>query len=235
MKVTRAVKMKADNIDIGDKITVKLDRKYHATAIQERENGMLFLFDDCLSARQPMNENGNSEGGYIESDLRAWLKSEMEPIFKKGKFGKYIVKNKDGDMLFLLSTKEVTGEDPKTWDDIDGQIEWMKDRRHRLAKVPKENDTASWWLRDVVSATSFADVHYGGYAYNIGASSSLGVRPAFILDLKSRAPVARKIIRCNECKFFHIDSVDTCMKWGNGHGCRTDSRGFCYLAESKDK
>ena len=37
----------------------------------------------------------------------------------------------------------------------------------------------SWWLRDVVSAANFADVHACGNAVNHNASSSYGVRPAF--------------------------------------------------------
>lgn len=41
---------------------------------------------------------------------------------------------------------------------------------------------ASWWLRDVISASNFAYVAYGGFAAYIGASASLGVRPAFCIS-----------------------------------------------------
>lgn len=40
---------------------------------------------------------------------------------------------------------------------------------------------ASWWLRDVISASYFALVDYRGYANYYGASNSLGVRPAFCI------------------------------------------------------
>ena len=41
---------------------------------------------------------------------------------------------------------------------------------------------ATWWLRDVITASGFADVAgYGGANYN-GASDSLGVRPAFCIS-----------------------------------------------------
>lgn len=40
---------------------------------------------------------------------------------------------------------------------------------------------ASWWLRDVISASFFARVNYDGGAY-YGASNSLGVRPAFCIS-----------------------------------------------------
>ena len=38
-----------------------------------------------------------------------------------------------------------------------------------------------YWLRDVVSASNFADVNSGGYATNGGASNASGVRPAFLI------------------------------------------------------
>lgn len=41
---------------------------------------------------------------------------------------------------------------------------------------------ASWWLRDVISASDFANVSDGGYAYYDTASNSIGVRPAFCIS-----------------------------------------------------
>lgn len=41
---------------------------------------------------------------------------------------------------------------------------------------------APWWLRDVISASYFAYVHYSGYASYYGASGSVGVRPAFCIS-----------------------------------------------------
>lgn len=41
---------------------------------------------------------------------------------------------------------------------------------------------ASWWLRDVISASHFADVYTTGNATYLGASYSLGVRPAFCIS-----------------------------------------------------
>lgn len=40
----------------------------------------------------------------------------------------------------------------------------------------------SWWLRDVISASHFAVVYYGGHAYCSRASGSSGVRPAFCIS-----------------------------------------------------
>ena len=40
---------------------------------------------------------------------------------------------------------------------------------------------ATWWLRDVITAATFAVVTYSGYASCGNASTSLGVRPAFCI------------------------------------------------------
>lgn len=41
---------------------------------------------------------------------------------------------------------------------------------------------ATWWLRDVITASHFADVSYGGLADCYNASNSHGVRPAFCIS-----------------------------------------------------
>lgn len=41
---------------------------------------------------------------------------------------------------------------------------------------------ATWWLRDVITASDFAIVGDGGDAYYYGASHSIGVRPAFCIS-----------------------------------------------------
>lgn len=41
---------------------------------------------------------------------------------------------------------------------------------------------ATWWLRDVITASDFANVYYSGGANYNGASHSIGVRPAFCIS-----------------------------------------------------
>lgn len=41
---------------------------------------------------------------------------------------------------------------------------------------------ATWWLRDVITASNFANVNYSGSANFSGASDSSGVRPAFCVS-----------------------------------------------------
>ena len=51
--------------------------------------------------------------------------------------------------------------------------------QHEPSRIGNRND---WWLRDVITASSFAYVGYDGTAYYTGASYSLGVRPAFCIS-----------------------------------------------------
>lgn len=48
--------------------------------------------------------------------------------------------------------------------------------RHEPSRICNRDN---WWLRDVITASNFANVAYGGYATCLTASSSYGVRPAF--------------------------------------------------------
>ena len=179
MKVKRTVETKTDQFEIGDQIKVKLPKeKYTATAIQRRKGGMLFLLDQYLDDPMPMNAEGGTEGGYEGSDLRAALQVGEKLLPKK--LRKHMVPFENGDLLTILSIQEMFGRD-ENFDKCEGQIPWMKDRQHRIAFRKGENEWG--WLRGVVSAASFAYVCYGGVASLAGASGSLGVRPAFVLDL----------------------------------------------------
>lgn len=51
--------------------------------------------------------------------------------------------------------------------------------QHEPSRICNRNN---WWLRDVITASSFARVTYYGGAYCGNASNSLGVRPAFCIS-----------------------------------------------------
>lgn len=181
MKVERKVRIEIDRLQIGDRIKVKFSgEKHKATAIRREDDGMLFLLDDCLDRAMPINENGGTEGGYDASDLREYLVKKASEISKK--LQDRMVAFENGDYFRLLTLQEVCGIDTE-FNKTDGQIEWMKDRRHRMT-ARKGNEYVYWWLRGVVSATAFAGVTSYGNAYYGNASYSNGVRPAFkIRDL----------------------------------------------------
>lgn len=51
--------------------------------------------------------------------------------------------------------------------------------QHEPSRICNRND---WWLRDVITASSFAYVYTNGNAYYANASDSRGVRPAFCIS-----------------------------------------------------
>lgn len=51
--------------------------------------------------------------------------------------------------------------------------------QHEPSRICNRNN---WWLRDVITASSFATVHLNGDAYYNDASGSIGVRPAFCIS-----------------------------------------------------
>lgn len=51
--------------------------------------------------------------------------------------------------------------------------------QHEPSRICNRNN---WWLRDVITASSFANVHLDGSADYNAASNSLGVRPAFCIS-----------------------------------------------------
>lgn len=60
----------------------------------------------------------------------------------------------------------------------------MKERANRVAE--RKGERYEWgWLQNkyVRSATNFCGVYYGGNADGWGASTSVGVRPAFLIKL----------------------------------------------------
>lgn len=51
--------------------------------------------------------------------------------------------------------------------------------QHEPSRICNRNN---WWLRDVITASNFADVNFTGNAYCSYASNSFGVRPAFCIS-----------------------------------------------------
>jgi len=176
MKVLREVLMHVDTMAVGDRIKIRiLGEKHTATAIQMEKDGVLFLLDDCLKEKRPMNEDGGTDGGYDSSDMRDLLRDAERTVPEKTR--KRMVAFNNGDLFRLLSLKEMFGLD-KDWKEVGGQIPWLKDRKHRIV-VDKAGDLCWYWLSTPVSASDFAFVSNNGNATGHNASNSVGIRPAF--------------------------------------------------------
>lgn len=169
------------DIKVGDQIEVPLDGigTFMATAHQITDEGILFIFDDCI-ARKQINSNGGNKGGFEKSELAKWMESTLYDAFPEElkKRLRYIT---------LPSYGQLFGHDEwyekAIMPDDDEQLPLMKIRKNRICTY--ENDNCWYWLRnstkDDYSSASFAGVTYGGSAYWHDAADGNGVRPAFLI------------------------------------------------------
>lgn len=178
MKILREIEMEPDCLQVGDRIEVSFSgEKHYATAIQQRGDAMLFLTDDYLDDAMPMNLINTTEGGWEESELRKRLQDIAENTDIKDQ----LIPFENGDLLTLLTVQEMFGCD-EGLDICEGQIEWLKDRCHRIAH--RKSEEYEWgWLRSVVAVTLFAAATYSGSVGGYSSPSAFGVRPAFLIKL----------------------------------------------------
>lgn len=179
--VQRTITVDTDEYEVGDVITFSLTtgEVVSAMAMRQEEDGMLFVFVDCLKDRQPMNEEDSNMGGYEASDLRKKLNEEILPTFPTS------IKNRmkpvyKEDKLRLLTAMEVFGEKKYGDEDNGVYLPLMKNRRNRIAFQGYATDEWEWyWLQNTYRPSTFACVYSTGGANFVNASNSLGVRPAF--------------------------------------------------------
>jgi len=181
--VRREIVVDTTEYKVGDIIdfTLTTGEQVSAMAMRQEEDGMLFVFVDCLKDEYSMNDENTNMGGYEACDLRETLnkdilatfpdslKARMKPVYKE-------------DKLRLLTAMEVFGENSYGDEDNGTQLEAMKERKNRIAFQGKGTDEWEWyWLQNTVkdSAAGFAAVSDSGYAAYHAASIAGGVRPAF--------------------------------------------------------
>ena len=183
-EVLRTQKIMTNDIQIGDQIKIPLTGlgEFTATAHKISDNGILFVFDECICTRQ-MNKEETNKGGYEASDLKKWIDNELINLFPND------LRNRITD-LSIPTYGMIFGRDYDEWDnehfeaDEDDQLELMKLRKNR---IPFYNDNLEWyWLRNAMkkeySVTCFARVGTDGDAHSNAASyAGTGVRPSFVL------------------------------------------------------
>lgn len=179
--VQRTVTIETDEYEVGDVITFSLTtgEVVSAMAVRREEDGMLFVFVDCLVNEYPMNEENTNKSGYEGCDLRKTLNTEILATFPNSIKSRMKPVYKD-DKLRLLTAMEVFGENEYGDEDNGVLLPLMKYRKNRIAFQGKGTDEWEWyWLQNVYSASNFANVANHGVADYYSASYSLGVRPAF--------------------------------------------------------
>lgn len=179
--VQRTITVETDEYEVGDVITFSLTtgEVVSAMAMRQEEDGMLFVFVDCLKDEAPMNEDNTTMGGYECCDLRKKLNTEILDTFPNSIKSRMKPVYQD-DKLRLLTAMEVFGENEYGDEDNGVLLPLMKYRKNRIAFQGKGTDEWEWyWLQNVYSASLFANVANAGNADSNGASTSYGVRPAF--------------------------------------------------------
>lgn len=157
---------------IGDVLCFELNdgEKVEALAVKQETDGTVFILVDCLKDEYPMNRKNTTKGGYDACELRKVLNTTILERFP-AEIREFMTGIYQDDLLTIPAEADLFGDD--CW-------ELMKQRKNRIAFQGSGTDVWEWyWLRDVVSATSFADVANTGSASCGYASGGLGIRPAF--------------------------------------------------------
>lgn len=181
MKVLRKREVEVKNIRIGDQIVIPLAEfgEFTATAQKITDKGTLFLFDDCV-ARQFMNKKSTNKGGFEKSNLKRWIDVILLPAFPDNLRSRI-------ENLTIPTYGQIFGHDD--WydnliePDNDEQLPLMTKRKNRISDFG--NDHEWYWLQNAtkkeLSANDFAFVGSLGLTGYGSASTSLGVRPIFLL------------------------------------------------------
>lgn len=162
-----------DNFELYDIIPFDMSNGEHheMIAVKQYDNAMLFAFTECLDETHCMNEEDTTEGGYLASDLRRWLKEDIETLIPD-EIKEHMVPNEDGDLLFIPTKEMIFG----------GDIEYFNNEKNRIAT--HKDKTCPYWMQNVVPPRGFACANYGGFAYYSGAANTIiGCRPFALLNL----------------------------------------------------
>ena len=164
----------------------------------------VLMIPEKIMGTAMMNDTNITTGGYVGSKMYTTNLTPFKTIIKNDFGTNHILKHKE------LLTNAVTDGKSSGWAWYDSEIELMNESmvyghnawgshhgfetgidksqlsifKHRqdLAVALNDSNQRYWyWLRDVVSSSSFACVYPHGTANNNGAASSGGVRPAFLI------------------------------------------------------
>ena len=150
-----------------------------------------------------MNTTNITTGGYIGSQMYTTNLEQAKTTIKTA-FSGHVVNHR----IYLINAVANGYSSGGAW--VDSEVDLMNEQmvygsgifspvstgsavpaNHRVEKNQLPlfamnpamlNTRAAYWLRDVITAFSFALVFTGGYAFCLGASGYFGVRPAFCIS-----------------------------------------------------
>lgn len=187
IKVERNLSLMIDICDlrVGDRIPILIgENVYTATAVDERDGDIYFLFDQLLD-RRPIDSRDNFDGEFNDSELFAWLNSKF-----KEQLPEWIRSRLDHDIT-LPTVTQIFGTSDE-WasrffglnaTDCNEQFECMKDVKNRLCAF--EDITVWYWLctKYPLSSASFASSDFAGVGDNGGAACNGAANADYVRPL----------------------------------------------------
>lgn len=188
-----------DDLAVGDKVDFQLKTGEKVTVVvtQSTEEYVRFESVDCVGGKEvPWSDAGNTKCGIAASDVMKYLNEEIWsrlPEDLQAVIDPMIRKHKDheGNMqeyefkLFLPAAPEVFDEDECYGDQgVYEQLDYYKDRRHRMKGAVKGEDTESWWLASVRSGNSTSACYVDDYGYACSWTASYAYRVPLCFCIK---------------------------------------------------
>lgn len=185
MKVKRektVVISKKSPFKVGD--CIKMGRFYTATCQKADKDSAIFLFDQYLNQLSVMNNYDITDGGYLKSDLRKYLKGmHLNPMFDEVR--DILLPFESGDLLRIPTGEEMFGPEyaHRYFEKLSNDQRWilMEDVTKRIASYG-DNMSIEWgWVqnRRKDSYSMFGGVNTGGQPNGSIANFLRGVRIVF--------------------------------------------------------
>lgn len=187
---------------IGD--TVKLDLGEAGTIMMELvamnadeladgsgKAHMTWISKELLKYKHAMNIDATSEGGWMDSDMRFWLRESILPLFPEilraniQEVTKYSYSFSEkgtissADSIWIPSRREVFGADIALEDEGAVYTGAYSNDLSRQKICPGTTSTSAWWLRSVYDDNEFFTVNGGGSSSSSYSSSERGVAVGF--------------------------------------------------------
>lgn len=166
-----------------------------AMAVKKLNVGTLFCFVNCLTEKYSMNDSDTNDGGYLSSKLRTIINSKVISDFPD-EIKRYLVKFSNGDYLRIPTEKEIFGKNKYGEVEADNIEQWepMKNCNNRISFSGMQGYCEYYWCQNNKAGRSgcFCFVTNNGFASYYWASNVLGVRPVFVLNLKSNSTMKQE-------------------------------------------
>ena len=167
--------MELKKIQDGSKLIINLEGigMATATAVKKEEGKIWYVFDGTIG-NSTMDNMDNFLSNLV-TKFPQLLQDRLDEIRLLDASEVFSDCDAPGEWKLLLQNTEVKMENP--------QIPYFKSVDHRISEYRLDSAWTVWWLRSVASPSLFAFACVSGYGlacYN-SASTSVGVRPAFVI------------------------------------------------------